>query len=257
MRRGAAVAASVVAIVVFVTVVLLVALARGRGRSAGPGQLERPTRAERLEPLRAFKAEILGRKGEAVVAQEIERLGLPALHNIVLIDERGATQIDHVVRTASGIVVLETKRFSGMVTGGVGDREWQHKVGGGEKVVFPRGRRWRRPRRVAREAVVTRFQNPLRQNYRHVRAVQFVIGDAAVPVRGHVVSAGLAEFQGELGIVVQRADTLAEILTDRQGTVVLSAALDRAWAALTRAARSGEGWRPEGKESQSGVRARL
>jgi Nuclease-related domain len=245
---------SVLVVAVIALLLAIGALGRARRRPEAPRRLEEATRAERLEPLRSFKAEILGRKGERLVAARLERLGLPALQNIVLVDERGATQIDHVLRTASGIVVLETKRFSGVVTRGLADREWQHTVGGGPKVIFARGRRWRRPRRIETEAVVTRFQNPLRQNYRHVAAVRYVIGDPDVPVNGYVVSVGPAEFRGDLANAVKSLDAIAEILIERRGLPGSRVALDRAWARLGSAAKSGEGWRPQRAPRRGGAR---
>jgi hypothetical protein len=245
---------SVPVVAVIALLLAIGALGRARRRPGAPRRTEEATRAERLEPLRSFKAEILGRKGEGLVAARLERLGLPALQNIVVVDERGATQIDHVLRTTSGIVVLETKRFSGVVTGGIGDREWRHTVGGGPKVIFSRGRRWRRPRRIETEAVVTRFQSPLRQNQRHVAAVRYVIGDPDVPVHGYVVSVGPAEFRGELASAVKSLDAIAEILSDRRGLSVSGEVLDRAWAMLGSAARSGEGWRPQRALRRSGAR---
>jgi hypothetical protein len=133
---------------------------------------------------------MLGRKGAQGVARRIAELGMPAVHDVVLTDDRGRTQTDRLVRTPFGIVVLETKRLSGVVTGTVSAALWRHEVGGGPTVVQSRGRRWRPKRSIQTEAVVTWFQNPLRQNYRHVMAVRHVIGDSDVPVRGHVVSGG-------------------------------------------------------------------
>jgi hypothetical protein len=209
------------------SVALVMAAMGWRLRQAGPS-----SRAERLAPLRAVKAEMLGRKGEQEVARRIAELGMPSVHDVVLTDDRGRTQIDHIVRTPFGIVVLETKRFSGVVTGTVSAALWRHEVGGGPMVVQSRGRRWRPKRRVPTEAVVAWFQNPLRQNYRHVMAVRRVIGDSDVPVRGHVVSAGPARFEWELAGAVIPLDRIGEILGDQCGERVDGRRLDKAWKRL-------------------------
>jgi hypothetical protein len=209
------------------SVALVMAAMAWRPRHARP-----PNRAERLAPLRDVKAELLGREGEQEVARRIAELGMPAVHDVVLTDDRGRTQIDHLVRTPFGIVVLKTKRFSGVVTGTVGAALWRHEVGGGPMVAQSRGRRWRPKRRVQTEAVVTWFQNPLRQNYRHVMAVRRVIGDPDVPVRGHVVSAGPARFEWELARAVIPLDRIGAILGDQYGERADRRRLDKAWKRL-------------------------
>jgi hypothetical protein len=218
------------------SVALVMAAMGWRSRQAGP-----PSRAERLAPLRDVKAEMLGRKGEQEVARRIAELGMPAVHDVTLSDDRGRTQIDHVVRTAFGIVVLETKRFSGVVTGTVSAALWRHEVGGGATLVQSRGRRWRPKRRVQTEAVVTWFQNPLRQNYRHVMAVRGVIGDSDVPVRGLVVSAGPARFEWELARAVIPLDRIGEVLSDQSGERADGRRLDKAWKRLLAAVEGSAG----------------
>jgi hypothetical protein len=209
--------------------VVLAAALRKRPRPAPPD-----SQRERVAPLREFKAELLGRKGEAAAARRIAELGLPALHDVVVTDERGATQIDHIVRTPWGIAVLETKRFSGLVTGTASAARWRQVVGGESLVVRSRGRRWRRPRRIETQEVVNWFQNPLRQNYRHVMAVTRIVDDVKVPVRGYVVSAGSAAFVGELARVVGSLERIGEMLNDPEREPVswrLEAAWDRVIAA--------------------------
>lgn len=189
-----------------------------------------------VEPLRKFKAELLGRKGEEAVARRIAELELPALHDVVLTDERGPTQIDHIVRTLRGIVVLETKRFSGVLTGAVRDRYWHQRVGGSPMLLGGRGRRWRAKRRVETKAVEARIRNPLHQNYRHVKAVEYVVDDPEVPIRGFVVSAGTARFDGELATAVMPLDALEQVLCSTASIVVDPGRVERAWQRLTESA---------------------
>jgi len=182
------------------------------------------SREEALGHLRRVKAELKGRKGEAAVADVLARAGLLALHDVVLRDGRGLTQVDHLVRLPGGIAVLETKAFAGMVTGGLRDRHWVQHLRDG--------------------AVRTVFLNPLRQNHRHVWAVREKAG-AGVPVAGVVVSAGAGRFCGDLETVVVRLAELAGRLYALQTTTGSCdpVRLDAAWARLTAAAACGEGLR--------------
>jgi len=177
-------------------------------------------REEALGHVRRVRAELKGRKGEAAVAEVLARAGLPALHDVVLRDGRGLTQVDHLVRLPGRIVVLETKALAGVVTGGVRDRHWVQHLRDG--------------------AVQTSFLNPLLQNYRHVRAVRELAG-AGVPMAGLVVSAGAGRFCGELELAVVRLADLAERLCALHATTngCGPACLDVAWARLTAAAAYG------------------
>jgi restriction system protein len=110
------------------------------------------------------------------------------IHNIVIPTANGTTQIDHVLISRFGIFVVETKNMKGWIFGGKDDAQWT-------QVLF--GKKYR-------------FQNPLRQNYRHTkcladflsldhslfRSVVFFIGDcqfkAAMP--REVMTSGLASY---------------------------------------------------------------
>ena len=196
------------------------ALARARTRGPSPGiPVGSVSREEALGHLRRVKAELKGRKGEAAVAEVLERARLPALHDVIVRDDWGLTQVDHLVRLPDGIVVLETKAFGGMVTGHVWDRRWVQDFRGGR--------------------VRTAFQNPVLQNHRHVRAVRRVAG-AGVPVHGLVVSAGAARFCGELERAVVQLDGLPARLRDRPTIACDVRRLDTAWRLLVAAGRSAE-----------------
>lgn len=71
------------------------------------------------------------------------------LNNLTLPTKNGTTQIDHVIVSKFGIFVIEAKNIDGWIYGDERSSEWS--------VVKP-GRKFR-------------LQNPLRQNYRHVKAI--------------------------------------------------------------------------------------
>ena len=83
------------------------------------------------------------------------RLNLPKeiyhpLHNITLQTPDGTTQIDHVFVSPFGIFVLETKHMKGWIFGSEKQANWTQKI---YKRSF-------------------KFQNPLRQNYKHTEAIK-------------------------------------------------------------------------------------
>lgn len=77
------------------------------------------------------------------------------LHNVILPTERGTTQIDHILVSKYGIFVVETKFMKGWIYGGQYDKEWTQK--------FPRSS--------------YKFQNPLRQNFAHTKALEAILPD--------------------------------------------------------------------------------
>jgi hypothetical protein len=98
-----------------------------------------------------FSARLKGAAGERTVARVLNRLGKAALHDIMLPDGRGdLTQIDHLVLTPAGLLVVETKNYAGQVLGQPQDKTWTQRLG---------------QQRFT-------FQNPLRQNYLHLQALK-------------------------------------------------------------------------------------
>lgn len=212
---------ALIGLVVALAVAAGLVLARARTRGLSPGiPSDGVSREEALGHLRRVKAELKGRKGEAAVAEVLARAGLPALHDVIVRDDWGLTQVDHLVRLPHRIAVLETKAFGGTVTGHVWHRRWVQDFRGGR--------------------VRTAFQNPVLQNHRHVRAVRRVAG-AGVGVHGLVVSAGAARFCGDLERAVVRLDGLPARLREGPTMACDVRRLDAAWRLLTVAAgRSAE-----------------
>ena len=188
---------------------------------------------EEWQAFREVKAGITGQKGEAAVARQLALLNAPVLHDVILADSRGLTQIDHLVLGRDAILVLETKAYAGFITGGLHSKKWTQYL--------------------ARGTTRTSFQNPLRQNHRHCSAVLEIVGNLNVGVRGSIVSAGKARFCETLAGVVVPLDNLSDIFIAGDGPRADQGALRQAWDRLIHAAQAGEARRAEHLE---GVRAR-
>lgn len=70
--------------------------------------------------------------------------------NVTLPTEDGTTQIDHIIVSRYGVFVIETKNMKGWIFGGAQQKTWTQKI----------------YRHTAK------FQNPLRQNYKHTETLQ-------------------------------------------------------------------------------------
>ena len=131
-----------------------------------------------------FRAPVKGVLGETAVKAGA-RLTLPApvyrrYHDVTLPTVNGTTQIDHVFVSVFGVFVVETKNMGGWIFGSERDREWTQ--------VFPGGKNHK-------------FQNPLRQNYGHVRAMEETLAGIGLPrrsVKSVVVFVGEAELKREM-----------------------------------------------------------
>ena len=72
------------------------------------------------------------------------------LNNITLpLENDGSTQIDHIIVSIYGIFVIETKNYKGWIYGNEKQAQWTQTLGGKKY----------------------KFQNPLRQNYLHVKTL--------------------------------------------------------------------------------------
>lgn len=117
---------------------------------------------------------VKGATGESVVIIS-SRLLLPdggyhAFHDVTIPSVNGSTQIDHIYISRMGIFVIETKNYSGWIFGSADEPRWTQKF---------------RHKSVS-------FQNPLRQNFGHVRALESLLRAPARHIHSVVVFTGEA-----------------------------------------------------------------
>ena len=138
----------------------------------------RPARFRAGRAFGAWRFPTFQNSGEARVSQLLSsQFAHPNYHlmnHVTVQMDDGTTQIDHVVVSRFGVFVIETKDYNGWLFGNANDPYWT-------QVLFRRK---------------FRFQNPLFQNRRHVRAVQGLL-DFLSPeaVKSVVVFTGDAEFK--------------------------------------------------------------
>lgn len=98
------------------------------------------------------------------------------LKNVTLKTDNGTTQIDHIIVSIYGIFVIETKNMKGWIYGGEHQKIWTQKI-------------FRH---------TSKFQNPLHQNYKHVKAVSEVLNMAEEKIHSVVVFAGSSTFKTKM-----------------------------------------------------------
>jgi hypothetical protein len=120
-------------------------------------------------------------RGEALLSRVTRRhFGPPEYHlmnHVTLQLQDGTTQVDHILVSRFGVFVIETKDYKGWIFANATQAKWT-------QVLF----RWK-----------FRFQNPIFQNLRHVRAVQDLLDFLpAGAIKSVVVFTGDAEFKTEI-----------------------------------------------------------
>jgi restriction system protein len=93
--------------------------------------------------------------------------------DVMLPTPDGTTQIDHVIVSRYGVFVIETKTYKGWIYGGEHDAQWM-------QVNFRRK---------------DRFQNPLRQNYKHTKTLSDLTGIPHEYLKSLVVFVGESKFK--------------------------------------------------------------
>lgn len=111
------------------------------------------------------------RRGGPELKQALEAVAIERLEHVLLPDGMGGhIQVEHLLLTCQGLVVIDAKSFAGTIFAGERMAEWT--------VIGKQGR--------------FTFPNPLGTLYDRVAALRQLVRD--VPVAGHVLFAGGADF---------------------------------------------------------------
>ena len=112
----------------------------------------------------------------ATMRLRLDRTSYRAFHNLILPSRDGTTQVDHIVVSRFGVFVIETKNLNGWIFGDERARSWTQSIYGHQY----------------------QFLNPLRQNYKHVKAVEDLLGVGTRCVHSVVVFVGPSRFKKEM-----------------------------------------------------------
>ncbi|RZG68137.1 nuclease-related domain-containing protein [Acinetobacter junii] len=123
-----------------------------------------------------------GKVGEFMVSEHVANY-LSAeyilLNNCTLPDQKdGTTQIDHILISPYGVFIVETKNYTGWIFGNARQKQWTQKI---YKKSY-------------------KFQNPLHQNYKHIKVLEMVLSDVVDPQYLHsiVVFTARSEFKTDM-----------------------------------------------------------
>jgi restriction system protein len=95
------------------------------------------------------------------------------IDDVIVPSDSGTTQIDHVLVSVYGVFVIETKNIKGWIFGSPESDKWTQSIYGKKN----------------------QFQNPLKQNYRHIRCLEEHLGLESASFKPVVFFIGECEFK--------------------------------------------------------------
>ncbi|EKA7352354.1 NERD domain-containing protein [Vibrio vulnificus] len=98
------------------------------------------------------------------------------IKDVTLPTSDGTTQVDHIVVSKYGIFVVETKNMKGWIFGSARQKQWTQKI-------------YRHS---------SKFQNPLHQNYKHIKALETLLGCSEEHLHSVIVFIGDSTFKTEM-----------------------------------------------------------
>lgn len=157
----------------------------------------------RRRTFRSRRASTFQNSGEALVSRVLlSEFGPPDYHlmnHVTIQMDDGTTQVDHILVSRFGVFVIETKDYKGWIFANATHETWT-------QVLF---------------RLRFKFQNPIFQNNRHVRAVQRLLDFLPTEaVRSVVVFTGEAEFKTEIPEGVITISGLVEYLRAQAAEVM-------------------------------------
>ena len=115
--------------------------------------------------------------GESLVnisaRRHLDRQQYRLINNVTLPTDSGTTQIDHIIVSRYGVFVVETKNMKGWIFGSAQQKQWTQKI-------YSRSHR---------------FQNPLHQNYKHLKTLQQLLDLTDKQIHSVVVFVGDSTFK--------------------------------------------------------------
>ena len=158
---------------------------------------------------------VKGRIGEravrSVIGKDLDEETYIEFHDLIIPSRSGTTQIDHIYVSIFGIFVIETKNYTGWIFGSEKQSKWT-------QVVYKQKHY---------------FQNPLRQNYAHIKALSELLQLPEEKFHSMVVFLGDCELKTQMPPNVCRIRQAASYIRRFQTTLLLPQEIEAATAVLS------------------------
>jgi restriction system protein len=134
-----------------------------------------------------------------------------SIHNVTLPTLDGTTQIDHIFVSQFGIFVVETKNYSGWIFGTADQAKWTQKIYKNSN----------------------QFQNPLRQNYKHIKALEAALNLTEDKFHSVIIFVGGSTFKTEMPANVTYAGEYIAYIKSFQTPVLTKQEVQSAFDAIS------------------------
>ena len=132
------------------------------------------------------------------------------IKDVTLPTDDGTTQIDHIIVSRYGVFVIETKNMKGWIFGSANQKTWTQKI----------------------YKHTHKFQNPLHQNYKHVKTLEALLDIPASAIHSLVVFVGDSTFKTELPENVVYAGGYIRYIIARREVILSQAAVETVTAQI-------------------------
>jgi len=143
-----------------------------------------------------------GKTGEFIVnlyaSIFLDKKTYHVIKDVTLPITTGSTQIDHVIVSVFGVFVIETKNMTGWIFGDERQRQWT-------QIIYKHK---------------SKFQNPLHQNYKHVRVLQDLLGLTNDQIQSVVVFVGDNRFKTPMPPNVTKGSTYLKFIKSFTNPVI-------------------------------------
>ena len=132
------------------------------------------------------------------------------IKDVTLQTDDASTQIDHIIVSRYGVFVIETKNMKGWIFGSANQKTWTQKI----------------------YKHTHKFQNPLHQNYKHVKTLEALLDIPASAIHSLVVFVGDSTFKTELPENVVYAGGYIRYIKARREVILSQAAVETVTAQI-------------------------
>lgn len=116
---------------------------------------------------------VLGEFSVNLILKRLPQNEYHLIKNVTLPTDDGTTQIDHIIVSKYGVFVVETKNMKGWIFGSSKQKQWTQKI----------------------YKYSTRFQNPIHQNYKHLKTLEELLSINITSLFSVVVFIGDSTFK--------------------------------------------------------------
>jgi len=127
------------------------------------------------------------------------------IKNVTLPTEDGTTQIDHIIVSEYGIFIVETKNMKGWIFGDEKQKYWTQKI----------------------YKHTNKFQNPLHQNYKHIKTIQYALGIDQDKIFSVIVFAGDSKFKTKMPENVRQGIGYIDYIKSKTKKIISKTEVDK------------------------------